>query len=114
MHESLEAVKQLVIEHNLPKKDLALFGIRCPYCGKSDRIRQLEVPESLNGGLEADEMAAYEKLWQLLTPADESLGVCKFCLNPLRLLANGQAESFFSCDENHGHYRLILDTGPSK
>jgi hypothetical protein len=96
MHQAVEAIKQLVIEKNLPKKDMALFGIRCPYCGKSDRIRQLEDPESLNGGLEAHEMAEYESLWQHLTHSKASLGVCKFCLNPLRLLANGQAESFFS------------------
>jgi hypothetical protein len=96
MHQAVAEIKQFVIEHSLPKKDLALFGIRCPYCGKSDRIRQLEDPESLNGGLEAGEMAQYKDLWQCLTHFNGSLGVCKFCLNPLKLLDNGQAESFFS------------------
>lgn len=42
MNESVQKLRQFVIDHGLPKTDMALFGIKCLYCGKSDRIRQLE------------------------------------------------------------------------
>ena len=38
-NEATEVLKTFVLTHGLPKTDMALFGIKCPYCGKSDRIR---------------------------------------------------------------------------
>jgi hypothetical protein len=48
-NEAVEELKKFVLEHSLPKTEMALFGILCPYCGKSDRIRQLENPQALAG-----------------------------------------------------------------
>jgi hypothetical protein len=44
-NEIVQKFQQFVVDHGLPKTDMALFGIKCPYCGKSDRIRQLEDPD---------------------------------------------------------------------
>ncbi len=84
-HAAIEKLRMLIIEHDLPRTDLALFGVRCPYCGKSDRIRELDAPESLQGGLARDSADVYSELWERLNPLSNILGVCKFCQNPLRL-----------------------------
>ena len=97
--ESMAALKLFIMEHGLPKIDMALFGVKCPYCGKSDRIRQLETPEELNGDLASADLEQYTTLWQSLAKEDVLLGFCKFCLNPLKLdLAQGQAEPLFEFD----------------
>ncbi len=94
--EAMIGLKSFVMEHDLPKTDMALFGIKCPYCGKSDRIRQLETPEDLNGGLAKPDLERYTNLWNSLIEADAELGMCKFCLNPLRLdLDESRAERLF-------------------
>ena len=46
--EAIDKLKALIIENNLPQTDMSIFGIKCPYCGKSDRIRKLEPPEDLS------------------------------------------------------------------
>lgn len=95
-NEAVEQLKKMVIDHGLPETDMALFGVYCPYCGKSDRIRQLESPDELEGdiGPEASEM--YDRLWSRLAPPDQALAVCKFCQNPLGLhLEKGTAEALF-------------------
>jgi hypothetical protein len=85
--------KTFVMEHGLPQTEMALFGIKCPYCGKSDRIRQLESPDELNGNVTPSELEHYRTLWHSLVAPDVSLGFCRFCLNPLKLdLAEGRAE----------------------
>lgn len=94
--EAMTAIKQFVMEHGLPRMDLALFGVKCPYCGKSDRIRQLEPPRDLNGDLSTSDLETYAKLWKALVEEDARLGLCKFCLNPLRLdLDENRAEPLF-------------------
>ena len=91
--EAMMGIKHFVLEHNLPRTDMALFGIKCPYCGKSDRIRQLETPKELNGDLLDADLEYYAMLWGSLAQEDATLGICKFCLNPLRLdLDRGLAE----------------------
>lgn len=91
--EAMNGLKEFLLEHGLPKADLALFGIKCPYCGKSDRIRQLEAPEELNGDLAQPDLERYTRLWHSLVEPDVMLGFCKFCLNPLKLdLDEGWAE----------------------
>lgn len=91
-HEAEEQLRQLVIEHNLPQTDMALFGVKCPYCGKSDRIRPLESPADLDGKLDGRVSPAYRQLWaMLLQPDDGAMGVCKFCQNLLQLGDNGSA-----------------------
>jgi hypothetical protein len=95
-NEVVEKFQHLVIEHGLPKTDMALFGIKCPYCGKSDRIRQLEDPEELGAGIEPEEMKIYSDYWKNLTQAGGSIGVCKFCQNPLKIyLKEGKAEGLY-------------------
>ena len=92
-HEVVHKFQQFVIEHGLPKTDTALFGIRCPYCGKSDRIRQLEEPDELQQDMDPEDMKKYTELWKQVTPSGGSVGVCKFCNNPLHLfLEEGKAE----------------------
>ena len=95
-NEVVEKFQQLVIEQGLPKTDMALFGIKCPYCGKSDRIRQLEDPEELGAGIETEEMQMYSYYWKSLTLEEGSIGVCKFCQNPLKIyLKEGKAEALY-------------------
>jgi hypothetical protein len=83
--EAVEELKKIVIGLGLPMTDMALFGIICPYCGKSDRIRQLETPEDLTGTIDSESLETYAWLWKQFVPAREILGVCKFCQNPLEL-----------------------------
>jgi hypothetical protein len=85
INEAVEQLRTFVLEQGLPQTDMALFGIRCPYCGKSDRIRELEKPDALGVKMESKEMGLYTKLWGQLTTSNGSLGVCKFCQNLLLL-----------------------------
>ncbi len=85
INEAVEELKTFVLKYGLPQTDMALFGIMCPYCGKSDRIRQLEEPDALNEKIDSENMAIYFSLWEKLTRANGSLGVCKFCQNLLLL-----------------------------
>lgn len=94
-NEDIEQLRQFVMEHGLPTTDMAMFGVMCPYCGKSDRIRTLESPEKLERDLPGDEHGAYRRLWESLVSGDPGLGVCKFCQNILRLLGGNRAESLF-------------------
>jgi hypothetical protein len=82
---AVELLIQFILEHDLPRSDMALFGILCPYCGKSDRIRGLEAPPRLNGALEQEAITRYAELWSVLAAADEHLGICRFCQNVLLL-----------------------------
>lgn len=92
-YDAIEKIKLFVIENDLPKTDMGIFGIRCPYCGKSDRIRKLEPPNELSGHLSPDRLTAYQALWRCFPPAPAAcLGVCRFCQNPLELsIASGFA-----------------------
>ena len=95
-NEMVEKLREFVLQHGLPKTDMALFGIKCPYCGKSDRIRQLEEPEELGGGIEPEEMQKYSYYWKSLTLGEGSIGVCKFCQNPLKISGKeGKAETLY-------------------
>jgi len=93
--EDVEQLRQFVMEHGLPLTDMALFGVRCPYCGKSDRIRALESPEELENDLPAENLDAYRQLWQSLSLVKSGLGVCKFCQNVLGLPDGTRAEPLF-------------------
>lgn len=84
-HAAIEDLKKFIIIHDLPRAEMALFGIQCPYCGKSDRIRELDAPESLVKDLEPDHVKIYADLWQRLNPLSDDMGVCRFCQNPLKL-----------------------------
>ena len=84
-NEAAEALKTFVLMHGLPQTDMALFGIKCPYCGKSDRIRELEEPDALNRKMDSKNRAIYFNLWDQLARSTGSLGVCKFCQNLLLL-----------------------------
>jgi hypothetical protein len=83
--EATASIRRLIIECELPRSDMALFGILCPYCGKTDRIRRLEPPPDLEGVLRQADLELYKAVWSILALNGEELGVCKFCLNPLRL-----------------------------
>lgn len=71
--EDIEGYRQLIRELGLPQQDFALFGLRCPYCGKSDRINRLEKPEELETCPEE-----YHRLWKKFG-GEGDLVVCKFC-----------------------------------
>ena len=86
----IEQLKQIIIAHGLPQTDMALFGVSCPYCGKSDRIRQLDPPQMLSAVI-GQETAAYADTYNQLSVPESSMGVCKFCLNIVRLAKNGIA-----------------------
>ena len=85
MNQAVVKLKTFVLKHGLPRTDMALFGIVCPYCGKSDRIRELEEPHALEEKMDAKHMAIYVALWEQLTRSNGSLGVCKFCQNLIAL-----------------------------
>lgn len=91
-HDIVEQLKLFAIDHDLPKTDMALFGTLCPYCGKADRIRPLEHPDELPDTINGKELTAYTGFWERFAASGGSLGVCKFCQNPLRLNGNGRAE----------------------
>ena len=65
-NEAAEVLKTFVLTHGLPKTDMALFGIKCPYCGKSDRIRELEEPDALT-------RRWIRKIWQSILTSGTNL-----------------------------------------
>jgi hypothetical protein len=77
--EEIERFRSLIMEMEPPRHSLSLFGVKCPFCGKSDRIRKLESPGEANGA-----PAEYERLWARFGTGGE-LAVCKFCHHLLRL-----------------------------
>jgi len=85
-NEAVQLLQQFILDHGLPKTDVALFGLKCPYCGKSDRIRQLESPEELHGKSDSEDVQKYSDFWVYFIRSNESLGVCKFCNNPLKII----------------------------
>jgi hypothetical protein len=91
INEAAEKLKTFVLTNGLPKTDMALFGIKCPYCGKSDRIRELEEPDALSEKMDSKHMAIYFNLWDQLARSNGSLGVCKFCQNLLLLQDKARA-----------------------
>jgi hypothetical protein len=95
-NESVQKLRQFVIDHGLPKTDMALFGIKCLYCGKSDRIRQLEIPDELYGKIDPLDFETYSDLWKRFTQSGDFLGVCKFCQNLLKLyMEKGSTEALY-------------------
>ena len=95
INEAVEELKTFVLKHGLPQTDMALFGIKCPYCGKSDRIRQLEEPHALTEKMDSKSIAFYLRLWDQLTRSNGSLGVCKFCQNLLLLQDKASAAPLY-------------------
>jgi hypothetical protein len=69
----IERYRQLILDLGLPRQDFALFGLRCPYCGKSDRINRLEKPGELEACPEE-----YQSLWNRFA-SEGDLVVCRFC-----------------------------------
>ena len=94
-HAAAEELRTLVLKHSLPKTDMTLFGIKCPYCGKSDRIRELEAPAALTEKMDSKDMAIYVNLWDQLARSNGSLAVCKFCQNLLLLQDNVSASPLY-------------------
>jgi hypothetical protein len=95
INEAVEELKTFVLTNGLPKTDMALFGIKCPYCGKSDRIRELEEPDALNEKMDSKQMATYLSLWGQLARSNGSLAVCKFCQNLLLLQDKANAAPIY-------------------
>ena len=90
----VQKLQQFIVDHDLPKTDIALYGIKCPYCGKSDRIRELEAPNELEGIIDPEDAKTYSDCCVALSLSMGSLGVCKFCQNPLRIsVKEGKAEA---------------------
>jgi hypothetical protein len=91
-HEQIEQLRMLTINHGLPKTDMALYDVRCPYCGKSDRIRVLETPGQLIRCINAADFDIYKDVWNKVAGPKDSLGLCKFCQHVVKLEKNGRAE----------------------
>lgn len=85
--DDIEKLNKLVTEMELPRHDFALFGLKCPICGKSDRIHKLETPDELQGA-----PAEYRRLWTIFSNT-RPLVVCKFCRQVLSLSAAGASAS---------------------
>lgn len=83
--ERIERLQALVMEMGLPRREMAYFGVVCPYCGKSDRIHRLEEPSELDPV--PDE---YRQAWVEFARGGE-LVLCKFCRQVLRLERGGGA-----------------------
>jgi hypothetical protein len=95
-NEAVQKLQQFIIEHDLPDTEMALYGLKCPYCGKSDRIRKLEDPDDLSSTMKPEDRKEYAQYWERLAPSGGSLGVCKFCQNPLRIsVKEGKAEAVY-------------------
>lgn len=91
-HGAVDQLSRFIIKHDLPESDFSLFNIQCPYCGKSDRIRELEPPDSLRSRFDPRDLTLYTEIWQQFARPDESLGVCKFCATPVKLKNGSRAE----------------------
>lgn len=78
-------LKNLILDLALPRADVVLFGVICPYCGKNDRIRRLESPEELAKDLEETTWRNYQQLWNEVQEGEADLAVCKFCHNVIFL-----------------------------
>jgi hypothetical protein len=90
--DDIEKFQKILIEAGLPRTDRAIYGQKCPYCGKSDRIRELEAPQALEGAIGSSAMSIYKDIWRRVEMPGSVLGVCKFCQNPLRIpFAGAQA-----------------------
>lgn len=89
MIDDIEKLQKILIEEGLPYTDRAIFGLKCPYCGKSDRIRELESPQALEVVLGLSVLSVYHDLWRQFAMPGSALGVCKFCQNPLRITSAG-------------------------
>ncbi len=96
-YKDVQRLKDFVIDHGLPKSDMALLGIKCPYCGKSDRIRKLEAPADLPERFDPDGLKTYAELWRNLALSNMSPGVCKFCHNLLEIV-QGRGEAKTLCE----------------
>ncbi len=85
--ERIETLREIILQYNLPRSDLALFGVLCPLCGKTDRIRELEPLEDLKNMLSQDEKAVelFEYCYKELLKTNFRLGVCKFCNMPIKI-----------------------------
>ena len=90
--EAVLTLKELVIRHGLPRSDYALYGVKCPYCGKIDRVCRLETPENLQQIMAAEDVRVYTEHWHMVSRPDQSIGVCKFCHHLLHLNDNADAE----------------------
>mgnify|MGYP001053265903 CR=1 FL=1 len=83
----IEELKLFIMENRLPLIDMALFGVLCPLCGKTDRIRELDPPEKLKASPASQHPSfnLYIMYWQKCTDQNLIMGVCKFCNSPLKL-----------------------------
>ena len=86
-----EDLRNFVMEHGLTDTEMTLFGVKCPYCGKSDQIRKLESPDDLIRVIEPDALVAYSAFLKKLQQLEISVGVCRFCRNCLSLTKTDQA-----------------------
>jgi len=85
--EEIERFRDLVVKLELPRHDFALFGVKCPYCGKTDRIHKLEEPSEL-----PEAPTEYERFWDRFR-LNGDLVLCKFCRQIL-LLSESKGRAF--------------------
>ncbi len=89
--ETIEDLRQFVMEYGLPATEMTLFGVKCPYCGKSDQIKKLESPDDLTDVIETDALAAYSSFLKKRQQLESAIGVCWFCRNCVSFTSAGQA-----------------------
>ena len=81
---AVETLKEIALDKELPHTEYALFGVRCPYCGKMDRIRPLEPPDEIEEIL-GEDLLRYRAAWEALVQQDREAGICWFCRQVLKL-----------------------------
>lgn len=85
--EKIERFRDIIVKLELPRHDFAIFGVMCPYCGKTDRIHKLEEPSEIE-----ETPAEYDVIWNKFRPKGE-LVMCKFCRQIL-LLSESRGSAF--------------------
>ncbi len=80
----LERLKEILLIYELPRQDLALFGVLCPLCGKTDRIRQVELPHQVKEyhDIPRDVAEFYTYIYSACINNEQVMAVCKFCNTP--------------------------------
>jgi len=76
--EAIDKLKALIVDNDLPQTERSIYGVQCPYCGKSDRIRKLEPPEDLPETIESEVLKLYRDLWRQLNPSAHRWGPANF------------------------------------
>ena len=94
-YDVVQKLQRFIVDHDLPKTDIALYGIKCPYCGKSDRIRGLEDPNELEGIIDPEDIKTYSGYCVALSLPMGSLGCVQvLSKSPQDLCEGGEGRGY--------------------